>query len=88
MLKQEIHEDKNSMSFPDNSPIKINIKSYPVKHEDEDCLGDEDGVIEGYANDSKKAKPKSNVKKRYRYYDSKYLDKKERTENALAALKR
>ena len=86
--KQEIHEDKNSLSFPDNSPIQISIKYCPEKYENEDCLGDENEAFEGDANDSKKAKPKSNVKKRYRYYDSKYLDKKERTENALAALKR
>ena len=86
--KQEIHEVKISRNFTDDSPIQIKIKSYPVKNENEDCLGDENEAFEGDANDSNKAKPKSNVKKRYRYYDSKYLDKKERTENALAALKR
>lgn len=79
--KQEIHEDKNSTSSLDESPIRINIKSSPVKCENYP----ENEAFEVDANDSK---PKSKVKKRYRYYDNKYLDKKERTEKALAALKR
>ena len=78
--KQETHEDKNFTSTLDESPIRINTKSSPVKCEN--YPGNENEAFEVDANDSK---PK---KKRYRYYDNKYLDKKERTEKALAALKR
>ena len=81
--KQEIHEDKNSTTSLDEFPIRINIKSSPVQCENDP--GSENEAFEVDANDSK---PKSKGKKRYRYYDNKYLDKKERTEKALAALKR
>ena len=79
--KQEIYEDKNSS--PDEFPIRINIKSSTVKYENDPVKENE-----GFEGDASDSKPKSKVRKQYRYYDSKYLDKKERTEKALAALKR
>ena len=79
--KQEIYEDKNSS--PDEFPIRINIKSSTVKYENDPVKENE-----GFEGDASDSKPKSKVRKQYRYYDNKYLDKKERTEKALAALKR